>query len=58
MIKLIYNIISIRNCPKYSERAINWFASKWGIDRKEYEKSFYDCINNNKSLPQWYLAID
>lgn len=62
MSKLIYKIISIRNCPNYSERAIDWFASKWGIDRKEYEKSIYDCINNNnnnnESLPQWYLAVD
>ena len=54
----VYKIISIRSCPHYSERAIDWFASKWGIDRKEYEKSIYDCINNNDSLPQWYLAID
>lgn len=58
MSKLNYNIISIRNCPQYSERAIDWFASKWGIDREEYEKSFDDCINNNNALPQWYLAID
>lgn len=58
MSELIYNIISIRSCPRYSERAIDWFASKWGIDRKEYEKSIYDCINKNESLPQWYLAID
>lgn len=52
MNKQIYNIISIRNCSKHSERAIDWFASKWGIDRKEYERSFYDCINKNESLPQ------
>lgn len=54
----IYKIISLRNCPRYSERAIDWFASKWGIDRKEYEKSIDDCIHNDKSLPQWYLAMD
>jgi len=58
MSKLIYKIISIRNYPSYAERAIDWFASKWSIDRKEYEKSIYDCINNNNSLPQWYLAIN
>lgn len=34
-----YKIISIRNHPEYSECAIDWFASKWGIARKEYEKS-------------------
>jgi tRNA (cmo5U34)-methyltransferase len=52
-----YEIISIRYRPEYSERAIDWFASKWGIDRAEYEKSFDDCISKNESLPQWYLAI-
>lgn len=50
-------IISIRNNPKYSEKAIDWFASKWGIDRTEYEKSFNDLLNNNESLPQWYIVI-
>jgi N-acetylglutamate synthase-like GNAT family acetyltransferase len=58
MNKQQYKIISIRNCPKYSERGIDWFASKWSIDRNEYEKSFYDCINKNDSLPQWYLVLD
>lgn len=52
-----YKIISIRSNPDYSERAIDWFASKWGIDRTEYEKSFNDCLTKNESLPQWYLVI-
>lgn len=52
-----YRILSIRDNPEYSERAIDWFASKWGIDRLEYEKSFNDCLTKNESLPQWYLAI-
>jgi len=33
-----YRIISIRNYPSYSARAIDWFASKWGIARSEYEE--------------------
>ncbi|MEN6313954.1 MAG: GNAT family N-acetyltransferase [Clostridiaceae bacterium] len=53
-----YKIISIRDNPEYSGRAIDWFASKWGIDRIEYEKSFSDCLNKDGSLPQWYLALD
>jgi tRNA (cmo5U34)-methyltransferase len=52
-----YGIISVRDYPGYSEQAINWFASKWGIDRREYEKSFSDCISKNERLPRWYLAI-
>ena len=58
MSKAKYSIIAIRNCPDYGERAIDWFSSKWSIDRKIYEMSVYDCIHNNKSLPQWYLAVD
>lgn len=53
-----YKIISVSYHPEYSERAIDWFASKWGIDRKEYEKTIYECINNKESIPQWYLAIN
>lgn len=53
-----HRIISIRYNPKYTAIAIHWFASKWGIDRKEYEKSFDECLNRNGSLPQWYLAVD
>ena len=56
--KLNYRIISIKDSPMYSERAIDWFTSKWGIERKEYEKSFWDCLNKNESLPQWYLVFD
>lgn len=53
-----YKIISIRDRHEYSGHAIDWFSSKWGIDRKEYEMSFADCISKNESLPQWYLALD
>ncbi len=52
------NTISIREAPQYCEIGIEWFASKWGIDKKEYEKSFDDCINKNESLPQWYLVLN
>lgn len=53
-----YKIISIKDNASYAQSAIDWFSSKWGIDRKEYEKSFDDCLNKNESIPQWYLAID
>lgn len=53
-----YHIISIQDCPKYSKQAINWFASKWGIDRREYEKSFLDCLHKQSCLPQWYIVIN
>jgi len=52
------NIISISEAPQYCEIGIEWFSSKWGIDKKEYEKSFDDCINKNENLPQWYLVLN
>lgn len=52
-----YEIISVRSNPEYTARAIDWFSAKWGIDRKEYEKSINDCISGNDRLPRWYLAI-
>ena len=52
-----YKIISVRSNPEYAARAIDWFSSRWGIDRREYEKSINDCISSNDRLPRWYLAI-
>ena len=51
------SIISVREHPEYLDRAVDYFASKWGIDRKVYE----DCIGNSiiteSSLPRWYLML-
>jgi tRNA (cmo5U34)-methyltransferase len=51
-------IISLRKSPGYAERAIGWLASWCGVGIPEYEKSLYDCIYSQESLPQWYLALD
>ena len=53
-----YQILSIKDIPHYCERAVDWFASKWGIEREEYEKSFTECLQKNDSLPQRYLVLD
>lgn len=52
-----YEIIAIREKQEYLERGIDYFATKWGIDRKIYQ----DCITNSlyteSKLPHWYLMI-
>lgn len=53
-----FEIFSIKDIPEYLERGVDWFSSKWSVDRNEYFKSFYDCLNKEGSLPQWYLALD
>lgn len=47
----------LRDKPEYAERAVDWFSSKWNIDREEYEKSIEECIKRTEKLPQWYLLM-
>ena len=50
-------ILAVREHPEYLDRAVDYFASKWGVDRKGY----YDCISNSLTaespLPRWYLML-
>lgn len=50
-------IISIREHPEYLDRAVDYFTSKWGLDRKIYEESISDSITTSNSLPRWYLMF-
>ncbi len=51
-------IISIRTNPEYSQRAIDYFSSKWGVDRVIYEDSINHSLTTDNPLPQWYLMVD
>ncbi|MCL2884268.1 MAG: GNAT family N-acetyltransferase [Oscillospiraceae bacterium] len=50
-------IISIREHPAYLDRAVDYFASKWGIDRKVYEDCIGNSITTESPLPRWYLLL-
>lgn len=50
-------IIGIRNNPEYLERGIDYFASKWGIDRRIYADCIAHSITTNNPLPRWYLML-
>ena len=52
-----YRIISIREYPAYLDRAVDYFSSKWGVDRKIYETSILDGITTENPLPRWYLML-
>lgn len=51
-------IYSIKKVPEYRDRAVEWFASKWGIPKSEYEKSIGDALKSLSPLPQWYIVPD
>lgn len=51
-------IYSIKDKPEYKNKAIDWFSSKWGVPKIEYEKSFTEALSGNEPLPQWYIALN
>lgn len=51
-------IYSIKDIPEYKNKAVDWFSSKWGIPKKEYEKSFCEALSGDSPLPQWYIALN
>ncbi|ADY55294.1 hypothetical protein Sgly_0952 [Syntrophobotulus glycolicus DSM 8271] len=50
-------IISVREHPAYLNRAVDYFSSKWGIDRKLYEAAVSDGITTANPLPRWFLLL-
>ncbi|MCL2049571.1 MAG: GNAT family N-acetyltransferase [Defluviitaleaceae bacterium] len=53
-----YEIINVRENPEYLETAVDYFSSKWGIDRQIYHASISDSISTKKPVPRWYLMKD
>ena len=50
-------IIAVRENPEYSERAVDYLATKWGIDREIYEESISDSLTTKRPTPRWYLLL-
>lgn len=50
-------IIAVREQPDFLNLAVDYFSSKWHIDRKIYEDSISDSIETDNSLPRWYLML-
>lgn len=50
-------IISVREYPDYYNKAVDYFSSKWGINRKIYEDSISDSLTTENPTPRWYLLL-
>ncbi len=52
-------IISVRECPEYKDRIIEYFQKTWGTENTM--KVYEDCISNSlgtaSPLPQWYIMV-
>ena len=54
---LEHQIISVREHPDLLDRAVDYFSSKWGVDRQIYRDSISDSITTKNPLPRWYLML-
>lgn len=41
-----------------AEKAADWFHEKWHIPLESYQESIQQCLKNESTVPQWYLAMD
>lgn len=53
-----YQIIRLSDYPGRKEQAAQWFHEKWGIPLKAYTESMEECLAENSTVPQWYLAME
>ena len=53
-----YKIVNLQAKPQIIEQASEWFHQKWGIPKEAYVESMQYSINNNSSVPQWYVVLD
>lgn len=51
-------IVSIRDCPEYAQRGIDYFSSRWGIDRRIYDDCIMHSLSTENALPRWYLLVN
>ena len=51
-------IISVRKYPEYTERAVNFFSSKFNISHDIYDNCIANSLGSRSPLPQWYLMTD
>ncbi len=50
-------ILSVREHTDCFDKAVDYFSSKWGIDRKIYEDSIAHSLTTKSPTPRWYLLL-
>ena len=51
-------IQKIREHVELADAAAVWFHEKWGISLEEYRESMEECLKNEQTVPQWYVAME
>lgn len=50
-------VVKLREHAELLTIGAEWFHQKWGIPKEAYTESMEECINNKKTVPQWYLVM-
>ena len=53
-----YKIVRLTDRPELKETAAQWFHEKWGVPLVAYMESMEDCLQGQKSVPHWYMAME
>ena len=53
-----YRIFNIRDNPNYLETMVDYYTSKWNLNRGIWFDLIADCITTQNPLPRWYLMMD
>lgn len=51
-------IMRLTDKPELKTMAAQWFHEKWGIPLTAYLDSMEACLNGEKPVPQWYVAME
>lgn len=51
-------ILKIRDHGEMADKAAEWFHQKWSIPLEEYQESMAECLKKEKTVPQWYIAVE
>ena len=51
-------IIRIRDHTDFICEGAEWFHCKWGVSKEAYEESMKESFDNERSVPQWYVAVE
>ena len=52
-----YRIVKIQEQPELRNSVANWFLEKWDIPIEAYLESINECLRNESTVPQWYIAL-
>ena len=55
---MTYDTIRLKDRPDIKERAAQWFHEKWVIQLESYMEIMEECLEKDRAVPQWYLAME